>query len=50
MNTTESRKDEHVRIAIEENVKSSYNYWDDVILIHNALPEINKNEIFSKRL
>ena len=23
MNTTESRKDEHVRIAIEENVKSS---------------------------
>jgi isopentenyl-diphosphate delta-isomerase len=45
MNTTESRKDEHVRIAIEENVKSSYNYWDDVILIHNALPEINKNEI-----
>ncbi len=45
MNQTESRKDEHVRIAIEEDVSASHNFWDDVILTHNALPEINKDEI-----
>jgi len=45
MNQTESRKDEHVRISIEENVLTSHNYWDDVKLTHNALPEINKNDI-----
>jgi len=45
MNQTEIRKDEHVRISLEENVSSHHNYWDDVKLIHNALPEINKDEI-----
>ncbi|MFE3845661.1 type 2 isopentenyl-diphosphate Delta-isomerase [Thermoplasmatota archaeon] len=56
MNQTESRKDEHVRISIEENVSGSHNYWDDVILKHNALPDINKYEInlsinlFNKKL
>lgn len=45
MNQIESRKDEHVRISLEEDVSSGYNYWDDVILIHNALPEINKEDI-----
>jgi isopentenyl-diphosphate delta-isomerase len=45
MNQIESRKDEHVRIALEKDVSASYNYWDDVILTHNALPEIDKNEI-----
>jgi len=45
MNITESRKDEHVRISLEKNVAAHHNYWDDVKLIHNALPEINKNEL-----
>jgi isopentenyl-diphosphate delta-isomerase len=45
MNQTESRKDEHVRISLEENVSAEHNYWDDVKLIHNALPEINKNDV-----
>lgn len=45
MNQTEIRKDEHVRISLEKNVSAHHNYWDDVKLIHNALPEINKNEI-----
>ena len=45
MNQTESRKDEHVRVSLEKNVTSEHNYWDDVKLIHNALPEINKNDI-----
>ena len=56
MNQTERRKDDHVRISIQENVSSTYNYWDDVKLIHNAIPEINKDEIdlsiklFNKKL
>jgi isopentenyl-diphosphate delta-isomerase len=45
MNKTESRKDEHVKISIEEKVTADYNFWDDARLIHNALPEINKDEI-----
>lgn len=45
MDQIESRKDEHVRIALEQNVASSVNYWDDVILTHNALPEIDKDDI-----
>ena len=45
MNQTESRKDEHVKISLEEDVAAEHNYWDDVKLSHNALPEINKNEI-----
>jgi len=56
MNKTESRKDEHVRISLEKNVTAHHNYWDDVKLIHNALPEINKyeldhsTELFGKKL
>ena len=45
MNQTEIRKDEHVRVSLEENVAAHHNYWDDVKLVHNALPEINKDEI-----
>ena len=45
MNQTEIRKNEHVKISLNENVAAHHNYWDDVKLIHNALPEINKNEI-----
>jgi isopentenyl-diphosphate Delta-isomerase len=56
MNKTESRKDEHVQVALEKNVSSDYNYWDDIKLVHNALPEINKEDIdlstklFNKKL
>lgn len=45
MNEIESRKDEHVRLALEKNVAASFNYWDNVFLVHNALPEINKSEV-----
>jgi len=45
MNKTESRKDEHVRISLEKNIASHRNYWDYVKLIHNALPEINKDDV-----
>jgi len=51
MNKTESRKDEHVRISLNKDVSAEHNYWDDIELKHNALPEINKNKIdFSTKL
>ena len=51
MNQTESRKDEHVRVTLEKDVAAEHNYWDDVKLTHNALPEINKSDIdFSTQL
>ena len=45
MNQTEERKREHVQISLEEDVLSHYNYWDKVKLVHNALPELNEDEI-----
>jgi len=56
MNQTEERKSEHVHICLDEDVSAHHNYWDDVNLIHNALPEINEDgidlstEIFGKIL
>ena len=45
MNQIENRKDEHVKISLEKDVSTSHNYWDDVILIHNALPEVDFDDI-----
>ncbi len=39
------RKKEHIEIVVGKDVMHSYNYWDDFILIHDALPEVNLNEI-----
>jgi isopentenyl-diphosphate delta-isomerase len=41
----EKRKKEQIEIALNENVKASRNYWDDYHLVHNALPEIDMDEI-----
>ena len=41
----QERKNEHVRICLEKNVQASKNYWENIYLIHNALPEIDKNGI-----
>ena len=45
MNQTEERKREHIQIALEEDVSAHHNYWDDIRLVHNALPEINAEDI-----
>jgi isopentenyl-diphosphate delta-isomerase len=51
-----SRKAEHVEICATKPVRASYNYWEDVFFIHQALPEINKSDIdlnvkiFNKKL
>src|SRR5438034_363462 len=53
---TEQRKAEHVNIILQENVSAEYNYWNDVRLVHTALPELDLDDIevsvtfFGKRL
>src|SRR3989442_10412145 len=53
---TEQRKAEHVNIILSENVSAEYNYWTDIRLVHNALPEIDLDDVdasvkfFGKRL
>ncbi|HEV8594733.1 MAG TPA: type 2 isopentenyl-diphosphate Delta-isomerase [Thermoplasmata archaeon] len=42
---TEQRKAEHVNIILQENVSADYDYWNDVRLIHDALPEVDFDEI-----
>lgn len=45
MKGIESRKDDHIRISLEHDVASSKNYWDDVKLVHEALPEVDFDDI-----
>jgi isopentenyl-diphosphate delta-isomerase len=40
-----SRKLDHVRICIEEDVESSYTGFEDVMLIHRSLPEVDLDEV-----
>ncbi|MFQ5910240.1 MAG: type 2 isopentenyl-diphosphate Delta-isomerase, partial [Thermoplasmata archaeon] len=42
---TQNRKKEHVEIVSDEDVDASYRFWDDIVLIHKALPEIDVDEI-----
>jgi len=42
---TEQRKAEHVNIILQEDVSATYNYWNDVRLVHQALPEIDLDDI-----
>src|SRR6266702_2522632 len=42
---TEQRKAEHVNIILQENVSAEYNYWNDVKLVHRALPEIDLDDV-----
>ena len=50
------RKKEHLEIVVNKDVQHSYNYWDDFILLHNALPEMDMRdidtsiELFGKKL
>ena len=37
----EARKTEHIKIAEEEKVTSERNYWDDIRLIHQAIPDFD---------
>ncbi len=41
----ENRKEEHIRIAENQHVTSDHNFWDDVIFIHQAVPELDYDSI-----
>lgn len=45
MKTIQSRKADHIEIALNENVVPGYRYWDDVHLMHDSLPEIDLESI-----
>jgi isopentenyl-diphosphate delta-isomerase len=53
---SKDRKADHVEICLTKQVSASYNFWDDVHLIHNALPELSfeeidtSTELFGKKL
>ncbi|MGI0154997.1 MAG: type 2 isopentenyl-diphosphate Delta-isomerase [Thermoplasmata archaeon] len=39
------RKAEHVKVVLGRNVEGRYRYWNDVQLIHKALPEVDFADI-----
>jgi isopentenyl-diphosphate delta-isomerase len=39
------RKAEHVKVVLGRNVEGRYRYWNDVQLVHKALPEVDFAEI-----
>jgi len=39
------RKMDHIEICMKDNVSASRNYWDDVKIIHKALPEVSLDKI-----
>jgi len=46
MNNIEKRKQRHIRISLEENVKTDIGTgFDDVTLVHRCLPEIDFSEV-----
>ena len=40
-----SRKADHINVCLNERVAPDYCYWDDIRLIHNAMPELNLDDI-----
>ncbi|NLI73680.1 MAG: type 2 isopentenyl-diphosphate Delta-isomerase [Euryarchaeota archaeon] len=45
MKDIEKRKADHIHVSLSEKVYSDHNYWDDLHLIHDSLPEIDLEEI-----
>ncbi len=45
MTPIKERKADHIEICLNERIEPGYCYWDDIKLIHNALPEVNMDEI-----
>jgi isopentenyl-diphosphate delta-isomerase len=39
------RKAEHVSVVLGQDVEGRYRYWEDIKLLHNALPEVDFDEI-----
>ena len=45
MKQIEKRKSDHIEIALEEQVCCGYRYWDDIKMVHCALPEVDMSKI-----
>lgn len=45
MTQIKERKADHIEICKNERIAPGYCYWDDIRLIHNALPEIDADDI-----
>ena len=45
MSKIEGRKADHINICLEQKVSPDYRYWDDIKLIHEALPEVDYDDI-----
>jgi isopentenyl-diphosphate delta-isomerase len=45
MTPIKERKADHIEICLNERIAPGYCYWDDIRLIHNALPEVNADKI-----
>ncbi|MDR3282970.1 MAG: type 2 isopentenyl-diphosphate Delta-isomerase [Candidatus Methanoplasma sp.] len=45
MTPIRERKADHIDICLNERVAPGYCYWNDVRLVHNALPEVNADDI-----
>jgi len=45
MDPIKERKADHIEICLNERIEPGYCYWDDIKLIHNALPEVNADDI-----
>jgi isopentenyl-diphosphate delta-isomerase len=45
MTKIEGRKADHINICLEEKVSPDYRYWDDIRLLHEALPEVDYDDI-----
>ena len=41
----EGRKADHINITLNEDVTPGYRYWDDIRFMHEALPEIDYDDI-----
>lgn len=40
-----NRKADHIQICLDEDIAQGHCYWDDVRLIHKALPEIDLDDV-----
>ena len=45
MTQIKGRKADHINISLKETIEPEYNYWNDIRLMHEALPEVDLDGI-----
>lgn len=45
MTKMKERKADHIEISLKKKISSDYSYWDDIRLVHEALPELDPEDI-----